>query len=133
MLTPELKTFDSADVDDLLKWVPDTDEVLYWLNLEIGLPGAERADHYQVAVATPAGLKPHRGMRARSGAWQPIVVRPYSWKAVLAEVERRLLSCSGADWHDVNQRLRAQFQWEYEGMTRSANPPRQADAAKRRG
>lgn len=120
MLTPVLKSCDSYDHDPIQLWVPDGDEVYYWLNCVIGLEGSDAADLYRVPVLNVRGLKSDRwrGHRRRGRASDPpaIVVEPYSWEGVLAELRRRLDSCSGHDWFHINDALRKLFDWEYEGM-----------------
>ena len=34
----------------------------------------------------------------------------------LEALEERLDACTGVDWSDVQDKLRAQFDWEFEGM-----------------
>ena len=119
IVTPELKSYDSADIEDLERWVPEGSEVIYWMTLTIGLPGSQAADNFQVCVATPPGLHSPDGLRTRpKGGDQPpaIVVQSYSWAAVVSEIERRLVACTGRDWSEVCEKLRHQFAWEYEGM-----------------
>jgi hypothetical protein len=119
LVRPELRGFDCTDLDPIEAWVPEDDEVVYWLTLTIGEPGIVGADDFQVCVATPAGLKSPLGQRARPrGSDEPkaIVVQAYSWNAVLNAIEERLDACKGRDWAEVNEKLRAQFSWEYEGM-----------------
>jgi hypothetical protein len=117
MITPELKDFDCADIDDPATWKPDHDDVLYWLTIRIGQPGSDAADLFNVPVATPSGLKKRSHEDRRSCPAPPIVINPYSWESVLDEIERRLNSCCGHDWFTVQEKLRTQFHWEYEGMS----------------
>jgi hypothetical protein len=117
-IIPELKSFDSADVHDPDTWAPPASaEVFYWMTLEIGEPGAPGADCWQVCVANRAGWKSRAGtaVRPRGKAQAPpIVVEPYSWSAVLAEVNERLRRSEGERWLDVQEALRREFEWEYE-------------------
>jgi hypothetical protein len=118
-IKPELKSFDCTDLDPVEAWVPDHPEVRYWLTMAIGLPGSDAADLFQVCVATLDGLKSERGRSERTrgrGHPQPIVLRSYSWAAVLHAVDERLESCRGRDWLEIQENLRTQFWWEYEGM-----------------
>lgn len=55
-------------------------------------------------------VKPRGAAKAR-----PIVLQPYSWEGVLAATRERLESCTGRDWLEVQEKLRRQFDWEYEG------------------
>lgn len=119
-MTPELKGYDCSYHDPIDRWVPDGDEVLFWLTLHIGEPGRDGADLYTVPVATVPGLKTAKWkQRPRSPGTkdvQPIVLREYTWEGVLASVRERLQACSGYAWLDVQDKLRHQFAWEYEGM-----------------
>ena len=63
-MTPDLKIVHCADIEDLPSWSPDDDQVCFWLQLSVGLPGSDAADIFQVCVATSAGL--------RSGGWRTI-------------------------------------------------------------
>jgi hypothetical protein len=119
LIRPELRGFDCYDHDPIEAWVPDDDEVLYWLTLTIGEPGSVGADNFRVCVATPAGLKSPLGQRFRprgSGQVKAIVVQAYSWNAVLGAIDQRLDACEGHHWDEVNEKLRIQFDWEFEGM-----------------
>ncbi len=120
MLTPELKSCDCAGLDPIQDWVPESDEVYYWLTCRIGLEGSDAADLYQVPVLNVRGLKSDvwkkRSKRGPASDPPAIVVEPYSWEGVLAELGRRLESCSGYDWFHINDALRKLFHWEYEGM-----------------
>ena len=111
MITPHLKSFDATDIGDVRGWDPESEEVFYWLTLQIGWAEGTASDTYTVAVATPTGL------RRPKGGWRckPIVVSPYSWESVVAEVDARLKACSGHSWLHVQEQLRTEFWWEYEG------------------
>lgn len=117
---PVLKGWDCADIVDLENWAPAAeDDVVFWLNLSIGTSDSAAADNFEVCVATPAGLNSDRGRRTRPkgrGTPSPIVLQSYSWPAVLEEIQARLRACSGVDWVEMQEKLRLQFAWEYEGM-----------------
>ena len=117
-MTPELKTLHCPDLDDVSRWTPDGDDVCLWLELSIGLPDQEAADIFQVCVATPSGLKSTfgRSITPRGSAKaRPIVLQSYSWAALQKEIRDRLDACAGDDWLEVQENLRRQFDWEYEG------------------
>jgi hypothetical protein len=117
LIRPELKSWDCADLDPIENWVPDG-EALYSLTVSIGPPGSPAADNYQVCVATPAGLRSGAGQRSRpKGSDRPkaIVLQSYSWAGVVAAIEERLDACAGRDWDEVQDKLKVQFEWEYEG------------------
>jgi hypothetical protein len=116
-VTPELKVVHCPDIDDLPKWIPDGEDVCFWLELSIGLPGSEAADIFQVCVATPTGLKTTlgRAIKPRGAAKaRPIVLPQYSWPALLDAIHDRLESSVGTDWLEIQEKLRRQFDWEYE-------------------
>jgi len=117
-VTPEVKVLHSADIEDVPKWTPEGDDVCFWLELSIGLPASDRADIFQVCVATPGGLKSAlgRSIKPRGSAHaRPIVLQQYSWPALEGAIRSRLEACAGRDWLEVQEKLRRQFVWEYEG------------------
>jgi len=113
-VVPVLKDFDCVVHDPIDQWRPDSDEVWYWLTLHIGDPDSDAADLYYVAVFTPPGLTAAKQAGQSIGPPPPIVLPKYSWQAVLNVVNARLSLCEGFGWHDVNQKLRLKFAWEYE-------------------
>ncbi|HEY6475382.1 MAG TPA: Imm8 family immunity protein [Polyangia bacterium] len=115
-MTPALKGVHCATVDDLVNWAPDGDEMCVWLELSIGPADGDAADLFQVCIATQSGLKAApRSIKARDGVKaRPIVLREYSWGAVQGAIRNRLGSCSGADWTEIQQKLRRQFDWVHE-------------------
>jgi hypothetical protein len=113
-IVPELKSFDCFDHHPIEDWVPDTDAVCYWLALHIGEPGSEAASMYYVQVCTPEGLSAFKASGSKISRQRPIVLSHYSWESVLAEVAGRLEACRGYGWLDVQDKLRRQFDWEYE-------------------
>ena len=116
-MIPDLKVVHCADIEDLPSWSPDDEDVCFWLELSVGLPGSEAADIFQVCVATPAGLKSALGRRVKprgSAQARPIVLNSYSWSAALAAIQERLASCEGVDWLEIQEKLRHEFDWEYE-------------------
>lgn len=120
MLSPELKSWSCVDHDPIEDWVPDSDTVLYWLGLRLGIPGDRAADLFTVPVAnvnglqTPAWKQRHRYPNDRTIT--PIVVDPYSWPGVLEEIHRRLSGITGPDWSTLQEQLRLVFHWEYEAQ-----------------
>ena len=115
-ITPVLKDWDCTYHDPIESWQPETDVVDYHLALHIGPPDLEAADLWYVQVFTPAGLARAKQEGQRIGPKPPIIVRPYRWSAVLDEAQRRVASCTGFGWLDVQEKLRRQFHWEWEGM-----------------
>ena len=112
---PELKGFDCADHDPIDTWIPDGPSIRYQLTLHIGSSDSSAADLFHIFVCNHAGLKETRRLGVTPGSATPIVLSEYSWNAVLEEVNRRLKKCEGRGWFDVQEKLRQQFDWEYEG------------------
>ena len=117
-LVPVLKGFDCTDHHPIEEWVPSDDSVWYWLTLEIGTSDSEGADLFSVPVGTSVGLRDARQRGERSAFPPPIIVNPYDWSAVLAEVDRRLSACADISWAGVADSLRRLFYWEFEGRPR---------------
>jgi Immunity protein 8 len=110
-VTPILKGVHCADVPDLAGWTPDGDEICLWLELSIGLPDGAAEDRLRVCIASRLGLKSALAPQGDAQA-RPIVLREYSWGAVLGAIRNRLESCAGADWPEIQQKLRRQFDGE---------------------
>ena len=113
---PVLKYFDCTDHDPIEEYVPESDSVWYWLTLGIGTPESEAADLFSVPVGTPVGLREARQSGERKFCVPPIIVNPYDWIMVLAEVNRRIGTCADLSWSGMQEQLRKLFFWEYEGM-----------------
>jgi hypothetical protein len=43
-----------------------------------------------------------------------IVVRKYSWPAVMSAVDQVLRAAEGSDWATIAEKLRTKFDWEFE-------------------
>jgi hypothetical protein len=106
-VTPLLKGVHCADVADLASWTPDSDEICLWLDLSIGFPGGDATERFKVCIASRLGLKSTHA--PGDDQVRPIVLREYSWGAVLGAIRNRLDSCGGADWPEIQQKLRRQF------------------------
>ena len=117
-MTPELKSFDCADHDPIDQYTPKTESVWYYLAMHIGLPGDSSSDMFTAIVATPSGLGELKARGQQIECGRPILVSSYSWAAVRDEIQERLESCAGPNWLEVQEKLRREFLWEYEGMTR---------------
>jgi hypothetical protein len=117
-MVPVIQHIFCSDIPDVERWVPQDEAVAYWLDLTSGLPNQAGGDNFQVCVATPEGLASTRHqMKPRgSSVPHPIVVRPYTWAAVLEQLDIRIRDCAGETWLDAQEKLRRVFVWEYEGM-----------------
>jgi Immunity protein 8 len=116
-VTPELKSVHCSEIDELATWDTERDDVCFWVELSIGLPMSEAADIYQAFVATPTGLTSTLGRKFKprgSERPRPIVLQRYSWLALLDAIGERLERCAGADWREIQEKLRYHFVWEYE-------------------
>ena len=114
---PELRGFDCTDHHPIEKWRPTSDSVHFSLTLHIGVTGFDGADLYRVAVFTTRGLAEAKQGAVNLRGSDPIILEEYSWDGVLDEVRSRLARCSGFGFGDVQEKLRSEFDWEYEGMS----------------
>ena len=113
---PELKGFDCTDHHPIEEWRPASDSVHFWLTLHIGVTGVDGSDLYKIAVFTTRGLAESKQDTVNLRGPDPIVLEEYSWDGVLEEVHSRLVRCVGFGFSDVQEKLRGEFEWEYEGM-----------------
>ena len=89
-MTPILKGVHCADVADLPNWTPDGDEICLWLELSIGLPEGDATGLFKVCIASRLGLKSTHAPTGDTQA-RPIVLREYSWGAVLGAFRKRVV------------------------------------------
>lgn len=118
MTTPELKSWKCPDIDHLETWVPDSNKVVYWLELNIGPEDSPSGDNYQVCVATPAGLRSTYGQAIAPACSRgpSIELAEYSWANVLTEIQARLEAAQSPEWREVQEKLARSFQWEYQSF-----------------
>jgi hypothetical protein len=81
--------------------------------LSIGLADDEKADQFQVVVATPQALQG----RPRRRHGKLLVVQSYDWEKVRDTLEHWVRECDRLTWAETLNCLRARFAWEYEGMS----------------
>jgi hypothetical protein len=112
-MKPEIKGVTSADVADWQTWRPaDPEQVYLALELSIGPEGESRADLFQIVVATPRAIAGRPDLR--TGAL--LVVQRYDGQEVRRMLDRLVAGCEQPTWESTVNRLRRQFDWEYEGM-----------------
>ena len=107
---PHLETlsWDCSAIDDIEAWIPsDPEDVDFWMNFRIGADGT--GDNYQAHVISPKNI----GVRARK-AGGLIVVKNYSWEAVLSHVQDILESAPATSPEDAEY-VAKHLCWEYEG------------------
>ncbi len=116
-MRPDLKSWHCADHDSLSTWVPDDNDVVYWLELTLGPEDSETGDRYLVCVATPSGLASTYGQAiAPACSRGPVILlKNYSWANVLAEINRRLDAASSPEWPDVQKSLGRHFSGNIRG------------------
>jgi hypothetical protein len=114
----ELKTLMSPDLD-ITTWEPTSlEEVWVALEMEIGLAGDEKADLFQVVVATPEGVRKHAREDVISKRGMLILSRFSS--DVLKEALNQILSeCAADSWNESVLKLQRYFYWEYEDYTQA--------------
>lgn len=110
----EIRSLHSPDVE-VDAWEPADDrEVHFLLELEIGEVGDERADLFQVVVASPEGLRARKAHGGVLSDRATLVLSRFSWTTVHGALARIIKSCEADDWAEAVQRLQRYFAWEYE-------------------
>jgi hypothetical protein len=67
------------------------------------------ADLFQVAVATPAGLRERR----EKGRFVGLVVGEFNPQLVEEAIQGFVAGCEAPNWEGVVERLRERMRWEY--------------------
>jgi Immunity protein 8 len=113
VMKPQLKAQDCFDHDPIEAWQPVNEEsVDYWLCLHIGPPGNQGADMFYVNVLSEAAAR-HLDASVLAKR-KKIVLKDYSWSAVMRAVDDILRQVQGSCWSEVAQTLSLTFDWEFE-------------------
>jgi hypothetical protein len=110
MITPQLKTLVSADLDR--PNVPDEPgncEVA--LEATIGPDSSDASEVFAFSVVTPAALGRETRFRWGRGL---LIVPTFSWEIVDHALARLLAHCSRATWPEVARQLNQNLYWEFD-------------------
>ncbi len=121
-MKPELKAQDCTDHDPIEEWQPAAAmDVDYWLCLHVGPAGQTGAELFYVNVLSEAAARQlGEGELARR---KKIVVKDYSWSAVMRAVHAILDQIDGTDWKEIAQKLSKKFDWEFENYRSAKSSP----------
>jgi len=90
---------------------PDRTDVYQWFSIDIGPIGDDAADSFQVAVATPVGVKTKR--KRANGRFRGIVVDEWCGAAVRNAIVDYVAAIHADSWEAIVEQLQADFHWEY--------------------
>ena len=112
-MKPQLKAQDCTDHDPIETWQPaDSAHVDYWLCLHIGPADQQGAEMFYVNVLSEAAARQLDAGELEKR--KKIVLRDYSWSAVMRAVDDILRQVEGSSWSEVAQTLSQKFDWEFE-------------------
>ncbi len=112
-MKPELKALDCMDHDPIESWQPlSATDVDYSLCLHIGPTDQQGTDLFYVNVLSEAAA---RMLNTDEFAQRKkIVVKDYSWNAVVRAIDDIIRQIEGADWSEIAKKLSKEFDWEFE-------------------
>ncbi len=109
----EVRGIEANDIANWPNWSPaDVSCELQWFTVTIGPPGEHGADLFQIAVATPLGLKG----RWTKGKFVGLVVDRFDPPLVEQAIREFVAHNQALTWKGVIDLLRAKMRWEYEGF-----------------
>jgi Immunity protein 8 len=109
-MRPELRGIEANDICEWPRWSPSGPaEEHQWFSVSVGLPGTPGTNLFQVAVATPAGLRERR----RNGRFVGLVVDRFEPRRVEEAIRSFVEAAEGPDWDGIVRRLSASMRWEY--------------------
>ena len=109
----EIRSISSSDFE-LEEFAPKTSEdVLFVLDIEIGVLGEDGADLFYVTVATKEALKSKPATPTTSKG--PLVLEEYSFKILLELVGSIVAACEQSTWSQSVECLKGVFDHEYDG------------------
>jgi len=109
----EVRGIEANDILNWPHWSPvDATCDLQWFTVTIGPPGEQGADLYQIAVATPLGIKKHVSKARFVG----LVVDRFEPPVIEQAIREFVAGSQARTWQGVVNLLRAKMRWEYEGL-----------------
>jgi len=115
----DLRAIEANDITDWPNWsASDPLNELQWFTLTIGPPGDPGSDLFQVAVATPIGVRDRRDRSKFVG----LVVDRFEPEIVEAAIRDFVASCNALTWSGIVDLLRKQTRWEYDGLYKGSEP-----------
>ena len=110
MITPQLKTLMSADLDrPTLPTDPNDCEVA--IEATIGPDSSDASEIFAFSVITPTALSRETHFRWGRGL---LIVPTFSWETVDHALARLLAHCSRDSWAEVAQQLNQNLHWEFD-------------------
>ncbi len=110
LMRPVVLGIEANDIPEWPRWsASGPAEEHQWFTVSIGCPGTQGADLFQVAVATPAGLRERR----KKGRFTGLVVDRFESQLVETAIQAFVASCETSNWEGVVERLRQRMRWEY--------------------
>jgi hypothetical protein len=115
-IQPIVKGYFSSDVENLATWNPTSPQDVYYpLELSIGTEGEDRADIFQVVVATPEAIRSRLMAKAKCVVGRHILlVAEQDWPSIKRFCESIVEKCADDTWPKVCSRLARSFRWEFE-------------------
>ena len=109
----EIRNIEANDIPSWPDWSPpDPLCELQWFTVSIGPHGDPGCDYFQVAVATPFGLKERR----QKGKFAGLMVERFEPKLVEAAIFDFVDQARAPTWQGIVELLRKRMLWEYEGL-----------------
>lgn len=109
----DVRTIEADDIAEWPEWLPVDAACEYrWFTVTIGPSGDPGADLFQVAVATPLGLKDRR----TKGKFVGLVVDRFEPSIVESAIRDFVAQSQALTWQGIVELLRVKMRWEYEGL-----------------
>lgn len=90
---------------------PDPENCAVLIETEIGFRGGAGGDIFSFVAITPEALK-----SSRSTCWGRgyLILDCFTWTEVTRSLEKLLLHCQRATWHEVAAELNKELHWEFD-------------------
>jgi hypothetical protein len=109
----DVRRIEANDIPDWPNLSPaDVTCELRWFTVTIGSTGDPGADLFQVAVATPLGVKQRRTKDKFVG----LVIDRFEPLLVERAIREFVASTQALKWEGIVDLLRTKMRWEYEGL-----------------
>lgn len=121
MMTPELRSITSVDIDDLETWRSGNEAFWLILDLRIGSDRRAGADTFNLYVCNPQALEQVVAEKGLRDGRHLLILDEFDYARVQAWIDSVLGRSSGADWTEVSGRLSRYFEWEFEDYIADPN------------
>ena len=111
----KIKSFHSADIEDLYNFIPkDSENFSFLLELMVGPENREGEESFSIQICTPKWLLSTLKKDEVISGRHFFIVQEYNFDRILKKIKKIIESCNGLDWNEVAKKVNRFGYWEFE-------------------